>query len=146
MADIQKNIIREIAENLSCGFDCYLDPKTQEVVTIPNLSNIADEEEFKEAYKDDLKLIKSRKSDFLKLEVLDSFESFKIMERFVVQLTDTNFQSELDHILEMKRPFQNFKHAVENSDFRQSWFDFKQDQLEQIVETQLKLKIANRKK
>lgn len=37
MADIQKNHIREIAENVSSGFDFYFDPKTQEIVTIPNL-------------------------------------------------------------------------------------------------------------
>jgi len=38
------------------------------------------------------------------------------MENFVGQLADKNFQSELDNILQAKKPFQNFKHAVENSD------------------------------
>jgi hypothetical protein len=116
MADIQKNHIREIAENVSSGFDCYFDPKTQEIVTIPNLSNLSDEEEFKESDRDDLKSLKSWKADFLKFEVLDSFEPFKIMENFVGQLADKNFQSELDNIFQAKKLFQNFKHAVENSD------------------------------
>jgi len=44
----------------------------------------------------------------------------------------------LENILANKKPFQNFKHKVDHSDFRQSWFDFKHSELEKIVETQLK--------
>ncbi|MFT6843099.1 MAG: hypothetical protein ACJASR_001873, partial [Psychroserpens sp.] len=31
-----------------------------------------------------------------------------------------------------------FKHKIDQSNFRQSWFDFKQNELEKIVENQLK--------
>ena len=137
MANTDKNIIKEIAENLDCGFDCYYNPKTQEVLTIPNLSNIYDEEEFNEAFQVNLEKINNRKGDYIKFEVLESFESFKIMERFIDQLTDKHFQTELENILQRKKPFQNFKYSIDNSDFRQKWFDFKQKELEKIVENQL---------
>jgi hypothetical protein len=137
MANMDKNIIKEIAENLDCGFDCYYNPKTQEVVAIPNLSNIYDEEEFNEAFEVNLEKINNQKVDYIKFEVLESFESFKIMERFIDQVTDKHFQTELENILQRKKPFQNFKYAIDNSDFRQMWFDFKQKELEKIVENQL---------
>ncbi len=45
-----KNIIKEIAQELDCGFDCYYNFKTNEIVTIPNVSQIADEDDFKKAF------------------------------------------------------------------------------------------------
>lgn len=59
------------------------------------------------------------------------------MERFVAQLTNQRFKLKLDDILYQSRPFQHFKHAIDNSEFRQQWFDFKQSELEKIVEKKL---------
>jgi len=137
MANSNKNIIKEIAENLDCGFNCYYNSNTSEIVTIPNFSNIADEEEFKEIIQEGLEKINKQKAGFVKFEVLESFESFKIMERFVEQISDQQFKSELENILQKKKPFQNFKYLLDNSDYRQRWFDFKQTELERIVENQL---------
>jgi len=137
MANSNKNIIKEIAENLDCGFNCYYNSNTSEIVTIPNFSDIADEEEFKEIIQEGLEKINKQKAGFVKFEVLESFESFKIMERFVEQISDQQFKSELENILQKKKPFQNFKYLLDNSDYRQRWFDFKQTELERIVENQL---------
>ena len=137
MANSNKNIIKEIAENLDCGFNCYYNSNTSEIVTIPNFSDIADEEEFKEIIQEALEKINKQKAGFVKFEVLESFESFKIMERFVEQISDQQFKSELENILQKKKPFQNFKYLLDNSDYRQRWFDFKQTELERIVENQL---------
>ncbi|WP_240614614.1 UPF0158 family protein [Polaribacter filamentus] len=60
------------------------------------------------------------------------------MERFIEQLNDQNLKLELQDVLQQKKPFQNFKHKIDQSNFRQSWFDFKQNELEKIVENQLK--------
>jgi len=137
MANSDKNIIQIIAENLDCGNDCYYNPETNEIVTIPNFSHISDEEEFKEIFRMDLARVNERKADFTKFEVLENFESFKIMERFVAQMSDQQFKSELENTLRNKKPFQNFKYSIDNSDLRQKWFDFKLSKLEKIVENQL---------
>ena len=137
MDNSQKNIVKEIAENLDCGNNCYYNSKTNEIVTIPNFSNTSDEQELKEFFRDDLNKIKDHKADFIKFEVLESFESFKIMERFSEQMTDEKFKLKLRDILEKKKPFQNFKNTIDKSDFMQKWFDFKQNELEKIVESQL---------
>jgi ribosomal protein L11 methylase PrmA len=137
MNNLRSNIIKEIAQELDCGFDCYYNLKNDEIIAIPSLSQFSDENDFKEAFKESLDRIEKHKSDFIKIEALESYESFKIMELFVEQLPDENLKSGLENILANKKPFQNFKHKVDNSNFRQSWFDFKQIELEKIVETQL---------
>ena len=137
MDNSRQNIIKKIAQELDCGFDCYYNSKTNEIVTIPNFSHIADEDDFKEAFRADLEKVKKHQADFMKIEVLQSFENFKIMELFVEQLPDKKLQSELENVLANKKPFQNFKHKIDLSDFRQNWFDFKQSELEKIVKNQL---------
>lgn len=137
MENSQSKIISEIAQELDCGNDCYYNPKTNELITIPNFGEMLDEDEFRESFEAELKKVTKNKSEFIKIEVLESFESFKIMERFIAQIVDKQFQSELENILEHKKPFQNFKNRIDNSDYRQNWFDFKQNKVEKIVETQL---------
>ena len=137
MDNSRQNIIKNIAQELDCGFDCYYNSKTNEIVTIPNFSHIADEDDFKEAFRADLEKVKKHQADFMKIEVLQSFENFKIMELFVEQLPDKKLQAELENVLANKKPFQNFKHKIDLSNFRQNWFDFKQSELEKIVKNQL---------
>ena len=138
MDSLKSNIIREIAQELDCGFDCYYNFKTNEIVSIQSFSQFSDEEDFKDAFSESLDKVEKHKADFIKLETLENFESFKIMELFVEQLSDQNLKSELENILANKKPFQNFKHKIDHSDFRQNWFDFKQKTLEKRVETELK--------
>ena len=137
MKNSKSKIIKEIAQELDCGNDCYYNSKNSDIVTIPNFSQISDEQEFQDVFGADLKKINEQKADFIKIEVLESFESFKIMERFIEQLSDQNFKSELQYLLLNKKPFQNFKHNIDHSNFRQAWFDFKQSELEKIVKNQL---------
>ena len=139
MDKVNKNIIKEIAEHLDCGNDCYYNLKTEEIIAIPNFDDSFDEYELGEAFGPDLDKIKKQKADFIKFEVLKNFESFEIMERFVDQLNDEKFKSELENVLHQKKPFQNFKRLIDYSDFRQNWFDFKQMELEKIVEDQMNI-------
>ena len=143
MDNSRKNIIKEIAQELDCGFDCYYNFQTNEIVTIPNFSHNADDDDFKEAFRVDLEKVEKHHADFIKIEVLQNFESFKIMERFVEQLADQKLQLELENVLANKKPFQSFKLKIEHSDFRQNWFDFKQSELEKRVETELNIGKAN---
>lgn len=135
--ELEKAIIKKIAQELDSGFDCYYNTKTDEIVAIPNFSQFSDEEDFKKAFSDSLEKVEKHKTDFIKIETLESFESFKIMELFVEQISDQNLKAELENILENKKPFLNFKNKVDHSDFRQNWFEFKQKELEKRVENEL---------
>lgn len=140
MEDSTKSkITKEIAQNLNCGLDSYFNPKTDEIISIPNFSLIADEEEFQAAFKADLQKVSKNKSDYIKVEVLEGFESFKIMERFVNQMPENQLKLDLEKALHNKKPFLNFKYSIETSDFRNLWFEFKQNELEKIVMDKLNL-------
>lgn len=134
---MKQHIVKQIAEELDCGFNCYYNSKTEEIIAIPSFSEFTDEDDFKEAFSQDLETVEKHKTDFIKLEPLKSFESFKIMELFVEQIPDPNLKSELENILGNRKPFQNFKNKIDQSDFRQNWFDFKKNKLEKIVENKL---------
>jgi hypothetical protein len=121
---------------LDCGNDCFYNIKTNEIITIPSFFETLDETEFKKIFQSDLTRIEKQKDDLIKFEVLESFQSFKIMEEFVRQLSDQQLQSELENILANKKPFQNFKFIIEQTEFRNNWFEFKQSELEKIVEKQ----------
>lgn len=136
------HIIKSIAQDLDCGFDCYFNTKTDELITVPNFNNVSDDELFIEALGDVVQNLASNKADFIKIEVLKSFESFKIMEHFVDQLSDMGLKDNLEEVLKNRKPFQKFKYVVENSEYRQSWYDFKQKEMEKIVAIQLKSNIA----
>lgn len=137
MENSKSNIIKEIAQEIDCGSDCYFNPKTKEIIAIPNSPEFWEEAEFRDAFSAEIDKVNKNKTEYIKIEVLKSFESFKIMERFVTQITDKQFQSELKNILERRKPFMNFKNRIDHSDYRQNWFDFKQSELEKIVEAQL---------
>jgi|TARA_B110000116_G_C16328531_1_gene355678 hypothetical protein len=132
----KQNLIKEIAQELDCGNDCFYNIKTNEIITIPSFFETLDETEFKKIFQSDLTRIEKQKDDLIKFEVLESFQSFKIMEEFVRQLSDQQLQSELENILANKKPFQNFKFIIEQTEFRNNWFEFKQSELEKIVEKQ----------
>lgn len=133
----EQNSVKRIAEELDSGFDCYYNSKSDDIIAIPSVSLFSDEEDFKEAFQTQLETIEKHQADFIKFEVLQSFQSFKIMEQFVKLITDQMLKAELEQILANKKPFQNFKYKIDHSEFRQDWFDFKRNALEKIVVNQL---------
>ena len=43
----KQSVVREIAQELDCGNECYYNRRTNEIIAIPDFSQISDEEEFK---------------------------------------------------------------------------------------------------
>lgn len=136
MAMISSDTINEIAQHLGMGMDCHYNTKTNELITVPGRQFNA-EKEFLAEFKEQFAKIKKNKKDFLQIEVLDSRESFGIMEGFAAQITNESTKRKLFNALEGRKPFQNFKHLVHNSNFRQDWFDFEQSEMERIVRERL---------
>ncbi|MDT0293736.1 hypothetical protein RLT85_03745 [Mesonia ostreae] len=59
------------------------------------------------------------------------------MQSFAESISEDQFKIDLERTLQRKKPFQNFKYAVETSRYRQVRFDFKQSELEKIIINQL---------
>ena len=135
MIKIDDKKINEIAQNLDCGMNCYLNIKTGELIDIPENYEEIDDEDAIEMFGDILEKIEN--PDFKKIEVLESYDSFQIMKSFLDKVTNSALQSKLELALEGKKPFANFKNLIDNSDFRESWFAHKQVELEKYVREQI---------
>ena len=48
------------------------------------------------------------------------------MEGFADKVPDGRLQQKLINALNKKRPFANFKYIIDNSVYRQDWFDYRQ--------------------
>ena len=130
-----KKVVSEIAENLLVGMFCFFNPDTFEVETIPE-AFVNDPEEFEmitgETWEsDDIKHENWQKC--IEIEPMESRDSFKVMEYFVDEVRDNDMQNKLISALNRKKPFANFKYLIENSNYRQAWFDFRQKQYEYYV-------------
>ncbi len=130
-----RNIVSEIADLIGGRFVCYLNPDTLEHEYIPEslIDEIYwyDDTEREKMGLDDLKHDSWAKC--ITFEPLESRESFIHMEQFTEQLPDKIFANKLFNALKRKKPFANFKYLVDNSPYRQDWFDFRQQRLEQYV-------------
>lgn len=136
-------ILEEIYQELDIGCDCYFNLKTSEIIGIPNFDDMLSEDEFQEAFKDDLEKIEQQKENLIKIEVPNGMEAFKIMENFVSFMPDNEFKTELESVLVNRKPFRHFKYAIDNSDYRNDWFIFKKNEYKKIVEAQLNVALKN---
>ena len=59
------------------------------------------------------------------------------MENFIDEVEDIKLSDELSNALNKKKPFSHFKFIVENSAYRQAWFDFKVEQIQKLVLEQM---------
>jgi hypothetical protein len=135
-----KKVVFEIAGELLIGFMCFFNPETLEIESVPQ-KMIVDPEEFEmitgEKYTDaEMKHLQWQ--ECIEVEPMDSHESFKVMEHFIDEVDDNNLQNKLINALNRHKPFANFKYIVENSEYRQQWFDFRQEQWELYVWDTLK--------
>lgn len=137
MTDLKKSIIIEIAQEIDCGSDCYFNTKTNEIIAIPNALNFPDYAVFEEAFENDIEHVTANASEYIKIEPLESAQSFNIMARFAATLPASHCKTELTSILESKKPFRKFKSKIDHSEYRSQWFNFKSAALEEIVARQL---------
>ena len=120
---LDKKIIKEITDEIISGLTCYIHKQTKEIKLIPK-----DYDDFYGEFEDFDKLfdeLKENADDYYKIENMDSFDAFKVMENFLDEIED---DKELVNILAdtliNKRPFANFKNIIDYSDYREKWFEF----------------------
>ena len=63
-----------------------------------------------------------------------SHEAFEVMRVFVEKcVPEGRVRDDLEEALSRKHPFRNFSAIIDNSRFREAWFDFKQEAIEEYV-------------
>lgn len=131
LAEKYIEIVSKITDGIDSGFICYLNPETLEIKEFFQQEDF-DFEEHEAITGEEIDSF-DLENNFICFEPLESFESFQIMEEFADNLEDARLQNRLINALSRRKPFANFKAIIDNSDFRQDWFDFKKRWLENYV-------------
>jgi hypothetical protein len=126
--------IKEIAELLECGEVCFFHKPTETLEHYPDPDNLYFEPEF---WQETIDKIESDRSNYQRFEKMGSHQGFQIMEDFANSITDMNFRTRLFEQLSQHKPFSKFKWAIDNSEHREDWFDFKQQAYINWVREQL---------
>lgn len=132
--------ISSIADSLTASFICFFNPETLEVEELPDVL-VDDPEEFESLTGENYESWNTKHENWkhcIEIRPLVSHDSYKIMELFVEQVDDKKLQEKLEYALSHRKPFANFGRLIDDSAYRQNWFDFRQKQLEQYVWQQVK--------
>ena len=127
MATLDKQQIKEIAEQLDCGFRAFLHKPTGKLLFIIDSSKfpVADWEEEEEQVQEE---IDANREEYIEIEAMPSRDSYRVMVDFAEQLTDLSLQEKLFRALDKRGPFREFKYVIDNSgDHREEWFAFKNE-------------------
>jgi hypothetical protein len=138
------SLVKDVADSLSAGLVCYINPDTLEIINIPQ--TIADtmmfdededdeneDEEEGEPFYADLKRINRDWEGTITINPPDSTESFSFMEQFVSILPESRISKRLSDALSGRKPFSHFNTIIHQSDEREAWFAFRQKCLENYV-------------
>ncbi|MNR01380.1 UPF0158 family protein [Pedobacter ghigonis] len=138
MKTLTSEQIKEIADTIDCGFVCHWNIKSNKLIFIPNDEGF--DPDYNDAWDDDIKDLETNFSDYKRIEQPDSRESFRIMEKFTDELPDnTRIKVTLIEALNKRKPFREFKYQIDNNeDYRQLWFDFKNQKLIDYVQERVK--------
>ena len=153
--------IHEIAERVDIGDICYINTNTGEVIFMFNdemlfnygISWEDDDEEdenpdgytpdwqdemYAEVKADMAKINSWDLKDTIRIEKPESHEAFKFMERFVDEvIPEGKLKQDFWKALSRKHPFGNFNAIVHNCEYRENWFEFKQNALEEYVRNEM---------
>ena len=119
---LEEKDTKEIAELLDCGEICYYHKVTRAIEHHPDPNSDYFEHDM---WEESIEKIESDFSNYLRFEKMDSRMAFKVMENFTNRINDQEIQNTLIKSLSQAQPFRNFKWIIDNSDYRQQWFDFK---------------------
>ncbi|MCX6238718.1 MAG: UPF0158 family protein [Bacteroidia bacterium] len=133
MTPLTQEQIKEIAEQLDCGFRCFWNKHDGELLFIPDTMKHPDMDT--EAWSDEMEKLDDNFFDYKEIDQLESSDSFEIMADFVETLSDSNnLKNKLIDALNRGRPFRGFKFVIDNSgEYRQKWFDFKNMKMQKWV-------------
>lgn len=116
-------VVKDIAQNLVCGNKSWYHIPTRDVLWIPDVDERSLQDDIWKKVQNE---INEKAPECIAFETLKSHESFCIMESFAeTQVGDRIFRANLITALANKKPFAHFNAIIHNSNYRQAWFDFK---------------------
>lgn len=135
------SLVKDVADRLSAGLVCYINPGTLEIIDIPQAiadNMMFEEDEEIEENEDnhsyaDMKRILRDWEQTITISPPESSESFSFMKQFVDKLPGSRLSKILSEALFGRKPFRHFNSIIHQSDEREAWFAFRQKCLENYV-------------
>jgi len=112
MIKLTKEQIKSIAEDVDMGMNCYIHKVTGENVALPNLDEIDDAE----LWDEELKKVEDKEDQFIFIEKIESYDSFKFMERFLREVANPNLREKLATAISQNKPFRRFRNILDAND------------------------------
>lgn len=134
-----QEVISDIAQEIDMGMTCFFNTDTMEYDTAPGESCSAScIGEYDDLYQEVYDKVNSWEHT-IRIEPPTSRQSFMIMERFIENCIPDHdaIKNRLWTAISERKPFKNFKAIIDDSKYREHWFDYKQSQMEQLVLEQL---------
>ncbi|MCZ4408990.1 UPF0158 family protein [Cryomorphaceae bacterium 1068] len=119
---LSENTVREIADWLQCGLECWIHKLKGTMYFLPNLDDpYFDPSQWEEV----LTSVQGHEEEYLVFQTMDSSHSYRIMQDFASSLTDSPIRADLEYALSGPRPFHNFNSRLAHSVLREKWADFR---------------------
>jgi hypothetical protein len=119
-----EEIIKEIAELLDTQEVVFLHKETHEILAYP-ISDEPTDEEFDYIEQEVMEVINADLNSYIRFDPLNSNESFEMMELFVETLNDPPLKARLLDALASRKPFRNFRNAIQIEAIEDDWYAYK---------------------
>lgn len=119
---LSENAVREIADWLQCGLECWIHKLRGTMYFLPNFNDpFFDPSQWEDVLSD----IQGHENEYFIFQTMDSSHSFRIMQNFTLSLDESLIRTDLEYALSGPRPFHNFNSRLTHSALREEWADFK---------------------
>lgn len=131
-----EKIIKEIAELLDIQEVVFLHKETHEILAYPIGDGLTDEE-FDYIEQEVMKVINTDPASYIRFDPPNSDESFEMMELFVETLKNAQLKARLLDALSSRKPFRNFRNAIQSEEIENDWYAYKDAYLQMLVRDRL---------
>lgn len=132
---VKETNIREVTELILCGQLCFLNTITGDFEYHPAEMDFFSDEE--NPWQEVIDKIENNWGDYIRIEPLNSNQSYTVMESYADQLKSDGFRKKLPTAFNRPKPFRNFNYLIPESNFRQEWFDFRKERNIEWVKEQI---------
>ena len=122
MKAISEEMMTEIIRILSIEMDCYLNPKTERLISVP----LPESSFYKhEMWQEIINETKGNPDSFIVFRSFRSEQTFKVMQNFIASLDNKYLQEELEVAISRLHPFLRFREKLERlPDYMEQWLEF----------------------
>ncbi|MFN0034495.1 MAG: UPF0158 family protein [Saprospiraceae bacterium] len=131
-----EEIIKEIAELMDSNEVVFLHRETHEILAYP-APDRSGYNEYDYLAEEVLAITDANPDLYIQFDPPDTKESYKMMEGFVETIKSDQLKGLLFDTLNSKKPFRNFRNAIQTENVEDDWYDYKDAYLQMCVRDKL---------